>query len=241
MKQKQERVRSFTIDEIENIALYLGLGIIIVLDFVSPFIPLLSTYFSKNSAPFYLATLLVFRILLKKIAEVRAATALPSSLGLDFNTQIRELVKTHPRVHSLDFLATNTRKFYHAIEDLEFYAETIRILIYEKTPDLENIVERWKALRENGICKNLDIRAYTITPTVYGMIIDGKDGCFGFFNPAYMVNPQVSLGIMQVTGPYLLMQANPVERAILTDVQYWFNELFEHHAKKVYSSSDNAA
>lgn len=238
MKMRNKKKWILNIDEIENFALYIGLGIVIFLDFISQFIPILSSYFVQSSAPFYLSTLLVFRILYKKISEIRTSTGLASSLGKDFNARISELIKAYPRMNTLDFLATNTRKFYHAIEDLEFYADTIRILIYEDTPEVENIVEQWKKLCDKGICKNFELRTYSTQPTFYGMIMNGKNGCFGFFNPNYMSNPKKNLGIMKISGPYLLQHKNPVEKAVLSDIEDWFNNVFEHHSKKIYSLNE---
>jgi hypothetical protein len=236
MGRKWRDISSLTINEVENIALYFGLCVIIVLNFLIPFVPALNRYFSQSSVPFYLAILVITRILMKKMDEIRVILALPSAPTSDFNYEIRQLFKRHPKSRTIDILATNTRKFYHAMEDLQFYAGEIRILLYEQTPAMDSIVERWKALYERGICRKLEIRTYEFTPTFYGVSIDRKEGYFGFFDPAYMANPQVSLGLMQITGPYLLTKTNPMGRAILEDIQKWFDVAFKHHTKELYAS-----
>jgi hypothetical protein len=232
---RTQEIKSVTLDQIEDIALYIGLSIVLILEFMSSFVTPLNNLLSEKTILLYALTIITFRILLKNIVKILSLLTSQTATNKEFNEEIRKLIKNRPRIKTLDFLATNTRKFYHAIEDLDFHVDHIRILIYERTPNIDNIIERWKTLEKKGVCKSFQIKTYNTTPTFYGMVIDKKDGCFGFFDPGYMTNPKEHLGVMLITGPYILSTNSPMGREILTDIQNWFDELFTKHAKELYS------
>jgi hypothetical protein len=89
---------------------------------------------------------------------------------------------------------------------------------------------------DNKICNELTIRAYDMSPTFYGMIMDRSDGCFGFFYPKYTVNPTSNL-TKRSTGPYVLDRHDPMELKIIQDLSIWFDQAFESNSKLIYTSA----
>jgi hypothetical protein len=158
-------------------------------------------------------------------------------MGSGLNHQIGELIKRKPALDTLDILATDTTNFYHALADLHFHADRIRILLYSKTRGLEDIIDQWVELKTDGkICNELYVRAYDMSPNFYGMIMDRSDGCFGFFYPKYAADPTQNIKRRSMS-PYVLDQQNPMEMKILQDMSTWFDQTFESNSSLVYPSS----
>lgn len=224
-------------DKLEDYALWFGLLAIIVLNLFSPFLPALDNYFSQNYTSLYLiALLMVAKILLKKIEETRAIIDMQSTPTTDFNYEIRQLFKRHPKSGTIDILAADANKFYHAIKDLEFEANNIRILVYYNSGHLKRIPGQWDELYDDGkIGKKLEIKKYKVSPVVYSILIDGKEGLFGFFRPAHMKNGVMEDGQMKITGPYLIKKTNPAERQIIKGLQDRFDPEFKDYAEKFHS------
>lgn len=235
MKRTIRPISEWTLEELEDLAIYIGLGLLVSLEFLSNVLPAVQTVVGPSSVPTYALGLLALRLLVKKLIRLERRFAPPDAELGDFNQNVRHLFRDHPRPHRIDILATNTRKFYHAIEDLAFYADEIRILLYENTPGLDTIAARWKLWHEQGRCGRLLMRTYPYTPTFYGMCIDRQDGAFGFFDPDYMADPTAPAGPMQVSGPHLVSRDSPVTRDILDDVQRWFDVTFQYHSHELLS------
>ena len=228
--------KKISFNQIENIALYFGVLILIILDLLSTYIPVLSSYFNSNSAPLYIVTLLVFRILFKQISELKKSLV-PNHTDLSsFNDRMQFLIKRKNKFRSIDFFATSSRKFYHAIEDVDFYAEEIRILIYHKTPDLDRIKEMWEKLQERGKCKKITIKTYRINPTFYGLVINNEEGLFGFFEPNYLDNSSSEFNYMQIRQHYTLSKSIIRDQQIVLDIRLWFNKIFDSHSEILLSS-----
>lgn len=230
-----------TIDEIENKALIIGLGLIILLNFLAPFIPGLDVYFSNNLSVIYVSILLIARIIYKKLDEIHYLF-LRSDSSQDFNKITRQIFEKNPKSQIIDIFAYDGTKFFHSIEDLKLSTEKIRILLYNDIPELDKNLDLWKGLNNNGSCKQLIIKTYNFVSSFYSISIDLDDGYFGFFNPSYVVSPGKS-GIpsnsylkVQVTGPYPLTSTNPLDNAILEDLDAWFNDIFDNYSELLYDS-----
>ncbi len=152
--------------------------------------------------------------------------------NLDLNSQIRDIVNSHPKLQYLDILAIDTRKSFPAFEDLNFYVDTIRILMHERVSDPQEVIKSWKTLQDRGTCKKLEVKIYSSTPTFYGILLDRKYGCFGFFEPQNSIMGEQAHKKALITGPYLLSQKTPLEEAIISDIQMWFDYLFENYSNE---------
>jgi len=230
MKRASKPISELTLAEVEDIAIYVGLGVVLLAEFLSGVLGSVRNIIGTSSAPSYVLGLLALRLVVKKLNILNSNLVGPPIPPRDFNQHIRHLLRNNPRVNRIDILATNSRKFYHAIEDLTFYSDEIRILLYEKTPDLPAISERWRLWQIQGRCSRLSMRTYSYTPTFYGISIDKQEGYFGFFDPQYMANPDENVGHMQISGPYPLSIDSPLTRYILNDIQRWFDITFEQHS-----------
>jgi hypothetical protein len=179
----------------------------------------------------------LFRVLIKKIDDLRGSLVPDTDLSSSFNHQVGELIQKKPALDTLDILATDTKNFYHALVDLHFHADQIRILLYSRTSGIDDIIKEWMDLKSNcKICNELTIRTYDTSPTFYGMIMNKSDGCFGFFYPNYVANPALSLK-KRSTGPYILDHHSPMGMKILQDMSVWFDQAFEANSKLIYSTS----
>jgi hypothetical protein len=234
-------IKSIDLDQLEDVGLYFVLVIIFVLQIVDSIdtdniiLPQLdlSTWSTLLTFIFFFS---LFRVLIKKIDDLRGAFIHDIDLNASLNHQVGELIKKKPALDTLDILAADTTNFYHALVDLHFHANQIRILLYSKTSGVEDIIAQWVNLKnDGGICNELIIRAYDISPTFYGMIMDRSDGCFGFFHPKYVVNPALNFK-GRSTGPYVLDHHSPMGMKIVQDISDWFDQAFESHSKLVYSS-----
>jgi hypothetical protein len=231
----KSRWQKIPLGEIENYILYFGLIVIILLDFAGSFIPVIRNYL-QDSIPTYIVILLVFRLLTKDIKELKQNLPISGSITVDFNTQIKSLFPENAQLKQLDILGTSTRKIYHALEDLNYHVDEVRILIHEQLPNKDNAINRWKIKQRKGIFGKIEIRSYSTFPVFYAIIVNQTKGCFGFFQPLHVTNLRDQLSAMQATGPYLISQ-NRVDQAMLNDIQDWFDELFEHHSKQVYKAT----
>ena len=242
MKTKTVKLsNSIDVDQLEDWALYAVLFLIFVFQIVSSIdtkhklIPEIDFATWGILLTFVFFSML-FRVLIKKIDDLRSLFIHNVDLSSSLNHQVNELIKKKPALETLDILASDTANFYHALGDLHFHAKQIRILLYSKTSGIESIVNQWKDLKTEGrICNELIIRAYDTSPAFYGMIMDKSDGCFGFFSPKYLADLNQNLN-KRSTGPYVLDQHSPLEMKILQDMSTWFDQAFEFHSKLVYSS-----
>lgn len=214
-----------TLTQIEDWALYSGLFAVLIIGVISPHVPLLDKLLKDSTVPFYLALLLLGRLLLKQMDHIRHAV---EGLGRQghFNEEIRELLAVRPRSRRIDILAFDSQKFFHAFEDVEFYTDHLRILLSESAKNIEEIRGQWESLRRKGRCRDLEILTYQQTPTFYTMIIDSEYGCLGFLDPGMLMIPQRE-DRLTVTGPYALNTQGTLGRAVLHDLQHWVNRLVE--------------
>jgi hypothetical protein len=240
MKAKTVKLsKSIDLDQLGYWALYFVLFLAFVFQIASSIFP---GAFSQPALAMWETPLTLiffsslFGILIKKIDDLRNAFVHDVDLGSSLNHQIGELIKKKPALDTLDILATDTMNFYHALGDLHFHAKQIRILLYSKTPGMDDIVDQWKDLKiDSKICNELIIRAYDMPPTFYGMILDRSDGCFGFFSPKYLSDLNQNLK-KRSTGPYVLDHHSPLEMKILQDISTWFDQVFESHSNLIHSS-----
>jgi hypothetical protein len=242
MKAKTAKpIKSVDLDQLEDWALYFVLFLIFMFQIVSS-IDADNTIFPQLDLDTW-DTLLIFiffsslfRVLIKKIDDLRGAFVHDLDLGSSFNHQVGELIRKKPALETLDILAADTTNFYHALVDLRFHADQIRILLYSKTSGMEDIIAQWVDLKTEGrMCSELIIKTYDISPAFYGMIMDRSDGCFGFFSSKYVANPALNLKTRS-TGPYVLDSHSPVSMKILQDLCVWFDQAFESNSRLVYSS-----
>jgi hypothetical protein len=241
MKKKNSRsIKSIDLDQLGYWTLYLVLLIALAFQIASSLFPdaFSQPTLSMWETPFTLLFFSsLFGILIKKVDDLRGAFVHNADLGSSFNHQVGELIKEKPALDTLDILATDTMNFYHALADLHFHVDQIRVLLYSNNPEMKNIVTQWVDLKtDNKICNELIIRAYDMTPAFYGMILDKSTGCFGFFYPKYMANPAQSLK-RRSTGPYVLDNHDPMEMKILQDMSTWFDQTFESYSEYIYSST----
>lgn len=224
-------------DKLEDYALWIGLLAIIVLNLFSPFLPALDKYFSQNftSSLYLIALLMIAKILLKKIKQIRVIMDQQSTPASNFNDEIRQLFERHPKSGTIDILAADANKFYHAIKDIEFKADEIRILVYYNSERIKHISGQWDELYDDRkIRQKLEIKKYKVSPVVYSILIDGKEGFFGFFRPTQLKNGSMADGQMKITGPYLLKKTNPGEREIIKDLQDRFDSEFKDYSEKFH-------
>jgi hypothetical protein len=234
-------IKSIDLDQLEDGGLYFVLFLIFVFQIISSIdtnhelIPKID-FGTWGILLIFFFFLTLFRVLIKKIDDLRGAFVHDIDLNASLNHQVGELIKKKPALATLDILATDTTNFYHALVDLHFHANQIRILLSSKTAGIDDIIAQWTDLKNDGkICNELIIRTYDLSPTLYGMIMDRSDGCFGFFYPKYVANPAPSNN-KRSTGPYVLDHHSPMEMKILQDMCVWFDQAFESHSRLVYSS-----
>lgn len=240
MKSKTAKLsKSIDLDQLEDWALYLGLFLIFLLQLASS--AGLKVIASENiTLDAFLGIVFVgtlFRVLIKKIDDLRRLFVHDADMGSGLNHQIGELIKSKPALDTLDILATDTTNFYHALADLHFHADRIRILLYSKTRGMEDIVGQWVDLKTDGkVCNELYVRAYDMSPNFYGMIMDRSDGCFGFFYPGYAADPTQNIKRRSMS-PLVLDNHNPTEMKMLQDMSAWFDQTFESSSSLVYTST----
>jgi hypothetical protein len=234
-------IKSIDLDQLEDVGLYFVLVLIFTLQIIASIdtenkiLPQLDLATWSTLLIFIFFSSL-FRVLIKKIDDLRGAFIHDADLSSSFNHQVGELIKKKPALDTLDILATDTTNFYHALVDLHFHANQIRILLYSKTSGVDDIIAQWVDLKNDGkICNELIIKTYDISPTLYGMIMDRSDGCFGFFYPKYVADPALNIN-KRSTGPYVLDHHSPMGMKILQDLNTWFDQAFESHSRLVYSS-----
>lgn len=231
------RDKSPPFNKLEEYALWISLLAIIVLNLFSPVLPALDIYFSQNftSSLYLIALLMIAKILLKKIEKIRVIIDKQSTPASNFNDEIQQLFKRHPKSGTIDILAADANKFYHAIEDAEFETDRIRILVYHNSNLLQRVSNQWDELYNNGrIRQKLEIKKYKATPITYSILIDGTDGFFGFFYPTHLKNGVMEDGQMKITGQYLIKNTNPAERQIINGLQDRFDSEFKDYAEKFH-------
>ena len=243
MKSKTAKLsKSIDLDQLEDGGLYFVLILIFTFQIVNSIdtdnkiLPQLDldTWGTLLTFIFFLS---LFRVLIKKIDDLRGAFIHDTDLSSGFNHQVGELIQKKPALDTLDILATDTTNFYHALVDLHFHAGQIRILLYSKTSGVEDIIAQWVDLKRDGkICNELIIKTYDMSPTLYGMIMDKSDGCFGFFYPKYVANPVLNIN-KRSSGPYVLDHHSPMGLKILQDMSVWFDQAFESNSRLVYTSA----
>jgi hypothetical protein len=242
MARRRNRFLSRTISDLEDNCLFFALVLVLVFYAVVNLVPWFGVTFPQVLVPTSVAIfLLVSRILAKKMEGIRSILVATDDPLSGLGDEIRRILKRHPGSRTIDILATNAGKFYNAMDDAGFHAHEVRILIYERAPGLDAIIERWKTLQEKKIIGKLEINTYAFTPMFYGIVVDREDGCFGFFTPKYMAGPQTNLGTAHITGPYSLGGANPVRQAILDDLQSWFDVAFECHSTNLFPKVTGSA
>ncbi|MFZ5857386.1 MAG: hypothetical protein ACOYZ6_11195 [Chloroflexota bacterium] len=234
-------IKSIDLDQLEDGGLYFvlvsifALQIIDSIDVNNTILPKLdlNTWSALLTFVFFFS---LFRVLMKKVDDLRSSFVHDTDVGSSLNHQIGQLIKSKPALDTLDILATDTTNFYHALSDLHFHADRIRILLYSKTRGMEDIVGQWMDLKtESRVCNELLIRAYDMSPNFYGMIMDKSDGCFGFFYPGYAVDPTQNIKRRSMS-PLVLDNHNPTEMKMLQDISIWFDQTFESSSSPVYSS-----
>jgi hypothetical protein len=228
-----------TLSDIEDISLLIVLFLIMMFSLLAQFFPQLNIFFSNYLTLIYITILFTARIIYKKIDEVHSLMFLRFPTR-DFNALTRQIFERHPKSKTIDLFAYDGTKFFHAIEDLKFGTEEIRILLYKNSPDLKKILDLWERFNNIGSCRKLIIRTYEFNPSFYYISIDKNEGYFGFFNPAYVVSPGKgripfdSYLQVQITGPYPLARTSPIEGAILEDLRIWFDDVFDCHSEPLF-------
>ena len=232
-------IKSIDLDQLEDWVLYLGLVLLFLLQLAGS-AGLIFPSNENNPWGAFLSIAFVgalFRVLIKKIDDLRSSFVHDADVGSSLNHQISQLIKSKPALDTLDILATDTTNFYHALSDLHFHADRIRILLYSKTRGMEDIVEQWTDLKtDSKVCNELQIRSYDMSPNFYGMIMDKSDGCFGFFYPGYAVDPTQNIKRRSMS-PLVLDNHNPTEMKMLQDISIWFDQTFESNSNLVYPLS----
>lgn len=231
-------IKSIDLDQLEDWVLYLGLVLLFLLQLASS-AGLIIPSNENNTWEAFLSIAFVgalFRVLIKKIDDLRSSFVHDADVGSSLNHQIGQLIKSKPALDTLDILASDTTNFYHALTDLHFHADRIRILLYSKTRGMEDIVDQWVDLKTDGkVCNELHIRTYDMSPNFFGMIMDRSDGCFGFFYPGYAADPTQNIKRRSMS-PLVLDNHNPTEMKMLQDMSIWFDQTFESSSSLVYSS-----
>lgn len=208
-------------EKIDKWIIYVGLGIVGVLEFISDFIYI---PFLTNSVP--VTILCVVLIILVKDGNV--ITKLNNGFDIDidaFAESTNKLLSMSKTISSMDLFVYTGARYRTRFEESDIKINHLRILLRKPTQndpkyieELERELKIFYELKNNGNIKNLEIRFYDFEPMLFFCIINDTYINFGTIKP-------YRLKYKTVTTAYLLKKSS--NRILVEDYKKQFDYIFE--------------
>lgn len=161
-----------------------------------------------------------------------------------FSDAIEQLFSDEESVDRIDFFGNSSGSFLPAIKSRNISAKNIRLLIRNPEVDfdipqdqvkesgldnrIQDQIRDWESLHTDGIIGEIEIRGYSFEPSIFGVIVDGERGAFGWF---YLSEQHP---YFHVINTHIVESNDGDLDPLLEDFQTWFDQIYSQYSVPIW-------
>ena len=237
-------------EKIERYIYYVGIGIVLLLNLLTYFVPIVGKYFDYRAM--FIVFCLVFILLFKDIDE-HIIKQKNMSVTDNFDEGIlAAIAKCGTTIQNLDILAVTSLTYCHAMKSSckRIKIKRLRLLVYKPKPvekvelnrnigelskferNRDVAIAEWHSLHEQGLIESLEIHYYSFAPTFHFAIFNEKHTYSGLY---HLHTTEHGYKLFNLFNTF--SASNEICATLLSDYKGFFEEVYNEFSEEVTSSS----